>query len=125
MGRTIGGGTRCKDGKNDSGDPANAGGFVRGLQKFPLGEVVITPEAALVLSADEVSKAVARHGRGDWGHVDADTRRENEGGIGYSRLAISSRYRSDDGLGFWVMTEPERRRTVVMLGSIEESSSYT
>ena len=87
--------------------------------------MVITPEAALVLSADEISKAVARHGRGEWGFVDQDTRNENEGGIGHIRLAITSRYRSAGGIPFWMMTEPERRRTVVMLGTIEESSSYS
>ena len=106
-------------------EPGDVGDFVRSILKFPLGEVVTTPEAALVLSSDEVCEAVARHGRGDWGDVDADTRRENEGGIGYSRLAICSRYQSADGIHFWVMTEPERRRTVVTLGNVEESSSYT
>jgi hypothetical protein len=126
MGRTIGtGGTGFEGGRMISADAKDLGGFVRNLQKFPLGEVVITPEAATVLSADEISKAVARHSRGDWGNVDTQTRRENEGGIGYSRLAITSRYQSERGISFWVMTKPERKQTVVMLGSIEESPSYS
>ena len=129
MGRTRSpGGVGFEGGQGDRGDsrePGDVGDFVRSILKFPLGEVVTTPEAALVLSPDEVSKAIARHGRGDWGEVDAETRRENEGGIGYPRLAICSNYRSTDGISFWVMTEPERRRTIVMLGSVEESSSYT
>lgn len=129
MGRTRSpGGVGFEGGQGDRGnprEPGDVGDFVRSILKFPLGEVVPTPEAALVLSADEISKAVARHGRGDWGNVDSETRRENEGGIGYSRLAITSRYRSEEGISFWVMTKPERRQTVVMLGNIKESPSYS
>jgi hypothetical protein len=126
MGRTIGtGGTVFDGGRMIPADQKDLGGFARDLQKFPLGEVMITPEAATVLSADEISKAVARHGRGDWGNVDSETRRENEGGIDYSRLAITSRYQSEECISFWVMTKPERKQTVVMLGSIEESPSYS
>jgi len=72
-----------------------------------------------------MSEAISRHRSGDWGDVDDDTRAENQGGIGYAPLAICSHYQAANGTPFWVMTEPERRRTLILLGSLPESSSYT
>jgi hypothetical protein len=119
------GGTGIEIERGVDREPDEVGNFVRSILKFPLGKVETTPDAARILSSDEIREAIARHGRGDWGKVDAATRFENEGGLCCSRLAICSLYRSAEGMPFWVMTEPERRRTLVMLGTIEESGSYS
>lgn len=92
---------------------------------FPLGRIEITPEAHALLTPADIRQAISRHRNGDWGEVDEETRVENHGGIGYARLAICSHYSAADGSPFWVMTELERQRTLVLLGSIPESSFYT
>jgi hypothetical protein len=93
--------------------------------KFPLGAVMVTAEARELLSDAEIRRAIARHSQGDWGDVDDETRAENNGGIGYIRLSICSRYPAQKGGSFWVMTMPERQQTIVMLGTLEESSAYS
>jgi len=37
--------------------------------KFPLGRLLITPNAARQVPAEDVHKALQRHARGDWGDV--------------------------------------------------------
>lgn len=92
--------------------------------RFPMGAIMVTPEASAVLSRREISLAIARHSQGDWGDVDDETRAENNGGIGYVRLSICSKYPAEKGGAFWVMTMPERQQTIVMLGTVEESVAY-
>ena len=93
--------------------------------KFPLGRVTVTADAGARIPAPEIARAILRHGQGDWGEVDAETQAENEGGIGYARLSICSRYRTHQGDFFHVMTLPERQQTLVMLGTLEESVAYS
>ena len=92
---------------------------------FPLGEILVTEEVQRLVSGAEIRRALARHGYGDWGCVDRDTKAENDGGIGYARLSICSRYSAGSGQYIWVMTLPERHRTVVTLGTLNETTSYT
>ena len=92
---------------------------------FPFGEILVTPEVQRMVSGAEIRRALARHGQGDWGSVDRDTKAENDGGIGYARLSICSKYAAGPGQYIWVMTLPERRRTVVTLGTLKETTSYT
>ncbi len=92
---------------------------------FPLGEILVTEEVHRLASEAEIRRALGRHGHGDWGCVDRETKAENEGGIGYARLTICSKYSVRPGQYIWVMTLPERRRTVVTLGTLKETTSYT
>ena len=93
--------------------------------RFPLGEIRVTAEAKAVLSRRKIDRAIDRHSQGDWGDVDDETKAENNGGIGYSRLSICSKYPAEKGGVFWVMTLPERQQTMVMLGTLEESAAYS
>ncbi len=88
--------------------------------RFPMGTITVTAQARAVLSEAEIRRALARHGQGDWGLVDEETKAENEGGIGYQRLSICSRYAAAKGGDFWVMTQPERQQTMVTLGTLQE-----
>lgn len=51
-------------------DPRNA--------PFDLGDFIIAPEAAELLSFAEVRQLLERHARGDWGSVPAARRAQNE-----------------------------------------------
>lgn len=48
--------------------------------KFPLGRVTVTADARALIPASEIARAISRHGQGDWGEVDEETKSENEGG---------------------------------------------
>lgn len=82
--------------------------------RFPLGQIVITRSALEVISADDVSRALNRHAKGDWGQVCEDDRQENELSLkeGYRLL---SAYRAADGTKFWIITEADRSATTVLL----------
>lgn len=88
--------------------------------RFPMGTIKVTAKARAFLSEAEIRRALARHGQGDWGLVDEETKAENEGGIGCQRLSICSRYAAENGGDFWVMTLPEREQTTVTLGTLLE-----
>jgi hypothetical protein len=79
-----------------------------------LGNLVITVAASEVLNSLEVSHAIARHSRGDWGEVnDADWRANDEALRAGSRLLSS--YRNRNGVAFWIITEADRSATTVLL----------
>jgi hypothetical protein len=47
----------------DTGEPLQAGA------KFPLGQVIITPNAATWVPAEVIARSLARHQSGNWGDV--------------------------------------------------------
>ena len=46
--------------------------------RFPLGRIVITPNALQSVPQPDVLAALRRHATGDWGEVDEHDHRENE-----------------------------------------------
>jgi len=83
--------------------------------KFSLGQVVITSGAALKLPPQEITAAVQRHARGDWGDIiDLEAQQLND-----LRLQqggpIASIYRASNGVKFYVLTEADRLVTTVLL----------
>jgi hypothetical protein len=81
--------------------------------KFPLGQVVITPNAQGTLDPADVQQGLSRHARGDWGEVCPDDREQNELSLneGYRLLSV---YRSGDKR-FWIITEADRSVTTVLM----------
>ncbi len=81
--------------------------------KFPLGEIVITSNAAARLKRAAVRKALTRHASGDWGDVCPDDAKSNE-----EALKHSGRLLSVYGTGtekFWIITECDRSVTTVLM----------
>jgi hypothetical protein len=83
---------------------------------FELGQVVSTPGALEALTREEMSNALARHHRGDWGEVGRHDWRENELSL-REGFRLFSVYRSEKGEKFWVITEADRSVTTVLLPS--------
>lgn len=82
--------------------------------RFPVGQFVITSNAASRLTDDDVTSAIRRHVQGDWGEVCEEDRLENDRSlIEGSRLL--SVYDAQDGLRFWIITEADRSVTTVLL----------
>ncbi|AMV40248.1 hypothetical protein [Planctomyces sp. SH-PL62] len=81
--------------------------------KFPLGDVVMTANAAEQLPSVEVAHALCRHASGDWGEVCEDDRASNEEALteGYRLLSV---YRAGETV-FWIITEADRSVTTVLM----------
>src|SRR5947207_1047033 len=80
---------------------------------FPLGEIVVTANAAARLTADAIADGLRRHAKGDWGEVPPEDAAENE-------LSLQAGYRLLSGYGtgdgrFWVITEADRSVTTILL----------
>jgi hypothetical protein len=81
--------------------------------RFPLGQLVVTSNAADRLTPAEIGGGLDRHAGGDWGDLDPEDIAENE-------LALREGFRlfSTYGQGerrFWVITEADRSVTTVLL----------
>ena len=48
------------------------------VDRFPLGQLVITRAAAGRLTPEEIADGIARHARGDWGDISPGDAAENE-----------------------------------------------
>ena len=81
--------------------------------KFPLGQVVITPNALEKLNSDDILNALNRHVVGDWGELDEEDRQTNDEAL-QSGCRLLSAYRSDS-TKFWIITEASREVTTVLL----------
>ena len=81
---------------------------------FALGQIVITSNARAILPPDDVSAAIIRHSRCDWGEVCAEDGEVNERGVRDLGMILSA-YRSTTGVKFWVITDPGHEVTTVLL----------
>jgi len=82
--------------------------------KFRLGRLVITKAAEAKLTPMDVSVALLRHVRGDWGDVSESDREENELSLTHGSRLLSV-YHGKNGTKFWIITEADRRVTTVLL----------
>ena len=81
--------------------------------KFPLGQVVITPNALEKLNSNDTLNALNRHVVGDWGDLEEEDRQTNDEAL-QSGDRLLSAYRSGD-TKFWIITEADRSSTCVLL----------
>jgi hypothetical protein len=81
--------------------------------KFPLGQIVMTANAADRLDAVAVVEALRRHALGDWGDLCPEDARENELSLkeGFRLLSV---YGTDERR-FWIITEADRSVTTVLM----------
>ncbi len=84
------------------------------VASFPLGRVVITPNALGQLSPADVQLGLQRHQAGDWGELDEEDRLENDNAL-RTGLRLLSAYRAANGVIFWIVTEAGRSATTVLL----------
>lgn len=84
------------------------------LKRFSMGQMVITANAQAVLTPEDVSMALARHSKCDWGEVCAEDAKVNERGVLEQGIILSA-YQSAKGVKFWVITDPGHEVTTVLL----------
>jgi hypothetical protein len=85
-------------------------------EKFPLGQIVITPTAMEALTPAEVHSALSRHSAGNWGELDAHDLKENERSLADGGRLLSA-YSALRGERFWIITEADRSVTTILLPS--------
>lgn len=86
---------------------------MNGTVLFPLGETVITANASLRLTTEEVLAGLRRHVCGDWGDLCPEDMQAND-----EALLTGGRLLSVFGSGqhrFWIITEWDRSVTTVLL----------
>ena len=93
-----------------------AGGSASAEPKFPLGRLVATPAALEALTFDDITTALARHHRGDWGDVGKEDHAENELSL-QQDFRLFSVYHGANGTKFYIITENDRSITTVLLPS--------
>ncbi len=94
--------------RDDGRDP-----LVRPLA-FALGKLLMTPGVQREVPPSEMTQALRRHARGDWGELDDEDRRANDEALKDGTRLLSS-YRTKAGVKFWIITEADRSATTVLL----------
>jgi hypothetical protein len=93
---------------NSEIDPGRPG------EKFSLGALVATSNAASTLLPEDIRSALRRHATGDWGDLDTEDRLANEQALLQGERLFSA-YNSATGVRFYVITEWDRSVTTVLL----------
>ncbi|WP_158633568.1 hypothetical protein [Tautonia sociabilis] len=91
-----------------------AAGLPRRRALLPLGRHDVTQAALEDLTPLDVCVAALRHGRGVWGELDEDFREANERGLREGERLVSA-HRARDGTQFFVVTDPDRAVTSVIV----------
>jgi hypothetical protein len=81
---------------------------------FPLGNVVITPNALDQLSPADIQRGLQRHQAGDWGELGEEDRQENDTAL-RTGLRLLSAYQAGRGVTFWIITEADRSVTTLLM----------
>jgi hypothetical protein len=81
--------------------------------KFPLGQIVITTNAAHRLDTVTVNEALRRHAAGDWGDLTPQDIQSNEDALKHNHRLLSAYGRGDRR--FWIITEWDRSVTTILL----------
>lgn len=82
--------------------------------KFELGQLVATPNALAQVSPEEITNALARHVRGDWGDCCPEDTAANDAALREGSRLLSV-YRTANQTAFWIITEWDRSVTTVLL----------
>lgn len=90
--------------------------------RFPLGQVLATPAALKAVPAADITAALARHARGDWGDVCEEDKRANDGALIHGSRLLSvypfltgEEPTDSEPRKFWIITEADRASTTVLL----------
>jgi hypothetical protein len=81
--------------------------------KFPLGQIVITPNALETLFAEELNSGFQRHARGDWGNVCPDDAALNDAALIHGDRVLSAY--GEGPKRFWIITEADRSVTTILM----------
>ena len=87
--------------------PANA--------KFELGHLVITSNAKSTISGTDLWPAIARHVQGEWGDMCMMDKATNDEALENGEGRLFSRHKDSRETVFWIITEPDRSSTCVLL----------
>jgi hypothetical protein len=80
---------------------------------IPLGQTVITGNASLRLTTEEVLTALRRHASGDWGDLCPEDALANDEALQQGGRLLSAYGHGDHR--FWIITEADRSVTTVLL----------
>jgi len=83
---------------------------------FRPGHVVMTPGVKAHVSPVEAMAGLKRHLTGDWGELGEKDKRENDRAVN-RKIRLLSRYSTQDGVAFWIITEADRSVTTLLLPS--------
>ncbi len=84
--------------------------------QFEMGKVYVTHAVHQSVPPEQIALAVARHSMCDWGSLCDEDRKSNERAI-LQGGRLFSRYLTEDGEAFYVITDAGRGITTVLLPS--------
>ncbi len=93
-----------------------AGVLERKRKKLELGAVFVTPKAsrALMEAGESADEFLARHESGDWGEVGSADWKEN--GLSLCKgFRVFSIYTLSTSEAIWIITQPDRSATTILL----------
>ena len=82
--------------------------------RFASGAIVATPGAVAKVNTAEMSVALTRHLRADWGELDPEDVSANNGALEQGGRLVSA-YKTSTGTKFWIITEADRSVTTILL----------
>ena len=80
---------------------------------FPLGRLVMTTNAARILTPRQMYEALRRHAGGDWGDLCPEDAAQNEYALRHGGRLFSAYGKGERE--FWIITECDRSATTILM----------
>lgn len=84
------------------------------VANFQFARIVVTPNALVQLTSEDILRGIQRHLAGDWGELSAEDRQANDQAL-VEGTRILSAYQAANGTKFWIITDAGHWVTTLLL----------
>lgn len=85
------------------------------MARFPLGQILVTEDVQKGISEEDQMICLNRHAQCDWGDIDHALWEMNERALSEGEKALYSAYNTSAGVKLYIVTSPDRSRTILLL----------
>ncbi|WDV94880.1 hypothetical protein [Brevibacillus parabrevis] len=95
------------------------------MAKFPMGEILVVDEVQRCVAEEDQMVCLNRHAQCDWGDIDPAIKELNEKALSEGGQALYSAYNTSTGVKLYIITTPDRDKTMLMVQPVEDQWSIT
>lgn len=95
------------------------------MARFLMGEILVAEEVQEHVAEEDQMICLNRHAQCDWGDIDQAIKGLNEKALSEGGQALYSAYNTSTGVKLYIITTPERDKTMLMVQPVEGQWSTT
>ncbi|WP_289143050.1 hypothetical protein [uncultured Brevibacillus sp.] len=95
------------------------------MARFSMGEILVAEEVKQRIAEEDQMICLNRHAQCDWGDIDPAIKELNEKALSEGSQSLYSAYTTSTEIKLYIITTPERDKTMLMVQPVEGQWSIT